>query len=126
VVNHVGTICPILDARKGELYAASFESNGTELRRRMPDVLVTPESLLATLPAPCVVLGDAVERYGALFHDRLGAAATILPFPTHGPRGGVVATLGWELLHAGHAVEPHQLEPFYIRPSEAEVNAIRN
>ena len=126
VVDRVGTICPILDARKGELYAASFGSNGTELRRLTADVLVTPDSLLTTLPTPCVVLGDAVERYGAFFRDRLGADATILPFETHAPRGGVVATVGWELLQTGSAVETHQLEPFYIRPSEAEVNAIRN
>lgn len=126
MVDHTGVICPALDARKGELYAASFESNGVALKRLSADALVTPESLLATLPTPCVVLGDAVERYGSLFKDRLGTHATILPFETHAPRGGVVATMGWEFLQTGPAMEAHQIEPFYIRPSEAEVNAIRN
>ncbi len=126
VVHRTGAICSILDARKGELYAAAFESNGTQLKRLRADVLVTPDALLPTLPTPCCVLGDAVERYGEVFKERLGAGATILPFETHAPRGGVVASMGWEFLQTGTAAATHALEPFYIRPSEAEVNAIRN
>lgn len=125
VTDYEGVICPVLDARKGELYAAAFESRPTGLKRLTADALVTPESLLEVLPTPCVVLGDAVPRYGALLASRLGAAVTLLPFETHAPRGGIVALLGWERMQAGQTADLHQLEPFYIRPSEAEVNAIR-
>lgn len=125
VTDYEGVVCPVLDARKGELYAAAFESSPAGLKRLTGDALVTPESLLDVLPTPCVVLGDAVPRYGALLESRLGAAVTLLPFETHAPRGGIVALLGWERMQAGQTADLHQLEPFYIRPSEAEVNAIR-
>jgi tRNA threonylcarbamoyladenosine biosynthesis protein TsaB len=125
VADHHGVICTVLDARKGELYAASFESSAAGLKRLTADALVTPESLLDALPTPCIVLGDAVERYGALIESRLGRQVTLLPFETHAPRGGVVAAIGLERLQAGQAADVHQLEPFYIRPSEAEVNAAR-
>lgn len=126
VVDRTGVICPLLDARKGEVYAASFESTAAGLKRLTADALVTPASLLDILPTPCVVLGDAVERYGALIASRLGARVTVLPFETHAPRGGVVAVLGGERLRAGQVADTHQLEPVYMRPSEAEVNVARD
>lgn len=121
-----GVICPVLDARKGELYAAAFVARAGQLRRIAADALVTPDELLDTLPTPCVVLGDAVERYGGLFQSRLGGRVTVLPFETHAPRGGVVALMGCERLQAGERADLQQLEPFYIRPSEAEVRSIRD
>ena len=125
VVHYEGVICSVLDARKGELYAASFEASGGALTRLSADALVTPESLLEILPTPCVVLGDAVERYGELFKSRLGPRVTVLPFETYAPRGGVVARMGWERLQEGEIVDLHQIEPCYVRSSEAEMNAIR-
>ena len=125
VVHYEGAICSVLDARKGELYAASFESSGAALTRLTADALVTPESLLEVLPTPCVVLGDAVQRYGEFFKSRLGPRVTVLPFETYAPRGGVVARLGWEHLQAGETADLRDIEPCYVRPSEAEVNALR-
>jgi tRNA threonylcarbamoyladenosine biosynthesis protein TsaB len=126
VADHDGVICPVLDARKGELYAAAFAACAGQLTRIATDALVTPESLLDTLPTPCVVLGDAVERYGALFQSRWGERVTVLPFATHAPRGGVVALLGRERLLAGETADLQQLEPFYIRPAEAAARSIRD
>ena len=126
VADRDGVICPVLDARKGELYAAAFAACEGQLKRLTADALVTPQELLDQLPTPCVVLGDAVERYGILFQRRLGERVTVLPFETYAPRGGVVALMGWERLQAGESADLQQLEPFYIRPSEAEVRFIRD
>jgi len=126
VADRDGVICPVLDARKGELYAATFTACAGQLQRLSADALVTPQELLDRLPTPCVVLGDAVERYGLLFQRRLGERVTVLPFETYAPRGGVVALMGWERLQAGESADLQQLEPVYIRPSEAEARAIRD
>lgn len=126
VMDRDSVICPVLDARKGELYAAAFAARDGQLQRLTADALVTPEALLDHLPTPCVVLGDAVERYGSVFQRRLGEGVTVLPFETHAPRGGVVALMGCERLQVGESVDLQQFEPFYIRPSEAEARAIRD
>jgi tRNA threonylcarbamoyladenosine biosynthesis protein TsaB len=123
VVGYRGVICPLLDARKGELYAACFESGANGWQRLTPDALVTAECLLELLPPSCVLLGDGVPRAGAWLRDRLGPGVTLLPAETHGPRGGVIASLGRERLLAGQSADVASLEPFYARPSEAEVNA---
>ncbi len=116
-----GALCPTLDARKGEVYAACFRSSSTGVERLSEDVLLTPEALLRMLPTPCVVLGDAVGVYGSLLRERLGADVTLLPEDTHGPSGGVVAAMGLERLLADGPDDLTQLEPRYIRPSEAEL-----
>ncbi len=120
VADHRGVICALLDARKGELYAACFESHAGGWRRLTPDQLVTPDALSRILPTPCLVLGDAVARYVDVLRERLGPRATLLPFETYGPRGGMIARMGWERLQAGAVDELRGIEPFYVRPSDAE------
>jgi len=122
---HHGTICTVLDARKGELYAACFASESGGVRRLTPDAVVTPEALVARIVLPCVILGDALPRYEAFLREHLGSQATILPYDTHGPRGGIVATIGWERLQAGATDMAASLEPTYVRPPDAERNARR-
>jgi tRNA threonylcarbamoyladenosine biosynthesis protein TsaB len=121
VAHFDGKVCSVLDARKGELYAASFQSSNGVLRRLTDDLLLTPEELLNILPTPCVMLGDAVAAYGTFLQQHLGAAVTLLPSDTYGPRGGVVATMADERLQAGGPDDFSQLEPCYVRPSEAEL-----
>ena len=117
-------ICALLDARKGEVYAACFEPTDAGLRRLTDDLLLTPEALLERLPVPCVILGDGVTAYGTFLHSRLRGRVTLLPSDAYGPRGGVVATMGAERLQAGNVADFSSLEPAYIRPSEAERKAL--
>lgn len=115
-----GAVCAVLDARKGELYAALFESSTAGCRRLTADQLVTAEALVALLPAPCVVVGDGGTVCASALRAHFGERVTVLP-ETHGPRGGVVAALGWERLRAGQLADVPSLEPTYVRPSEAEL-----
>lgn len=124
VAHHHGIICPLLDARKGELYAASFEATASGWRRLSDDALTTAAAFVATAPTPCVVLGDAVVAYGAMLREHLGPRASILPWETYGPRGSVIAALGAERLRAGISDPLSALEPFYIRRSEAELKLV--
>lgn len=117
-------ICAVLDARKGEVYAACFAPTVTGLRRLTDDLLLTPEALLDRIPLPCVILGDGVTAYGPFLRDRLGERVTVLPSDQYGPRGGMVAMLGAGRLRAGLIDEFASLEPAYIRPSEAELKAL--
>jgi len=111
------TICAALDARKREVYAALFVATEAAPRRVSTDVALAPEALAARLTPPCVLVGDAGEVYGEV----LGAGATLRPFATHHPRGGVIARLGAERIAAGEGANPGQLEPTYVRAPDAEL-----
>jgi tRNA threonylcarbamoyladenosine biosynthesis protein TsaB len=109
------TICAALDARRHEVYAATFAALPSGPRRLTADAALRPEALAARLEPPCVVVGDAVDAYGRI----LGARAALRPFATHHPRGGVVARLGCERAAAGEGANPGAVEPVYVRPPDA-------
>ena len=110
------TVCAALDARKMEVYAALFAVRAEGLERLTPDLALAPAALAARLAPPCLLVGDAAEVYG----DVLASRATVRPFATHHPRGGLIARLGWDRLRAGQGGDPGTLEPVYVRPSDAE------
>lgn len=118
-------VAAALDARKGELYAAVFRRVGAELEPCVPEQLVSFEAFLASLPRPCTILGDAVERYGDLFHQRLGEHGNILPFPQWAPRARVVAQLARRQLARFGLPTQWPEEPHYLRPPEAQVHRSR-
>ena len=117
-----GLICPLLDARKREIYAALFrrDSEGN-LIKLLPDQALVSQQLLEQITEPCLFLGDGVEAYGGLIRQHRGVRAHVLPFTTHHPRGAVVAQMAWERLRAGSSDDLQSLVPAYVRPPEAVV-----
>lgn len=115
------TICPILDARKKEVYTALFkyDKNGSIIRKT-EDMTISPELLADQIQEPVVFLGDAVYVYGALLRKRLGDRTFFAPVNCMLPSGLSVAAIGLEKLSKGETMSPIEV-PAYIRKSEAEV-----
>ena len=67
-----GLLCPVLDARKGEVYAAAFRWSGDEPVCVAAPVAVTPERFAASLRPPCTLVGDGVDAYFELWRRALG------------------------------------------------------
>ena len=112
VTDWEGNVCPLLDARKGEVYAAFFHREGHgRLERLTPDQVCTPHALLDRFATPCLFLGDGVERYGDLIVERCGPAARLLPFATHHPHGLIVAQMAWKRLSQGESDDLSTLVP---------------
>jgi tRNA threonylcarbamoyladenosine biosynthesis protein TsaB len=111
------TICAALDARKREVYAATFAATPDGPRRQSRDVALAPDALAERLPPGCVLVGDAAEVYP----DALGRHTIVRPFATHHPRGGVIARLGAARVAAGEGANPGSLEPTYVRAPDAEL-----
>jgi tRNA threonylcarbamoyladenosine biosynthesis protein TsaB len=115
------TVCPVLDARKKEVYAAFFRREKDACLRLTPDMAVAPEALLDRLPQGRVMfLGDGGGLFGPFFRARLGDRAV---FPSAGeglPSAGAVGRLAFRLAGEGRAKDPRSAVPAYIRRSEAE------
>jgi tRNA threonylcarbamoyladenosine biosynthesis protein TsaB len=144
-----GLICPILDARKGEVYTAVYCSPSPDQVWRLSEYqAVAPESLWShlaekTWPAqtepvdirgrllePSVplapgrvvtFLGDGTAVYWEEIVQKLGPRAYRALPGQNWPRAAQAAFLGLERLRAGGAPGLFEITPAYIRPSEAEV-----
>lgn len=114
-------ICPILDARKGEIYCALFRHEGDRLIRLMDDAAVAPDRLLSYIQQPTVFLGDGLAVYEGLLRSELKELALFSPLAGRRGCAAAVAELGRRLLLDGHRDDLAQLAPHYLRPSEAEL-----
>ena len=115
-------ICPIIDARKREVYAAFYRyDNENILKRQSPYEAIGPEELARRIDERTIFIGDGVKTYGDFLKNCLPTLAIFPPAPLHVPRGSVVAQLGLGLLRQGDYLNLATFAPLYIRPSEAEV-----
>jgi len=119
-------VCPILDAKKGEVYTALYRHRGGELERLTDYRAVRPARLVAELDGPVCFLGDGVLAYGDLILAEMGNRAYFVPPPRRYPSGACVAELGARRLSEGGAEDPTRLVPLYIRLSEAELAKARH
>jgi tRNA threonylcarbamoyladenosine biosynthesis protein TsaB len=115
-------ICPILDARKAEVYTALYRyEGGTRVKRLTPYRAVRPEELVAQIREKTIFIGDGTRAYGDYFRNTLPSLALFPSLPLRVPHGSVVATLGLELLQRGETLDVPAFIPIYVRPSEAEM-----
>lgn len=123
-------VCPVLDARKNEVYAALYMPDGRPgLQCICPPAPVAPEMLVELIKHNldhlgkdrCVLLGDGLTRYGKFFAGRLGASYLQAPPHLMLPRASALATLAMEKFKQGQVEDPFTLRPIYLRLSEAEM-----
>jgi tRNA threonylcarbamoyladenosine biosynthesis protein TsaB len=118
-------VCPILDAKKGEVYTSLFHWEAGGMVRDWDYLALTPDALCARLPGPVTFIGDGVAAYGEVLTQTLGPRARLAPPGRRLPSAACVAHLGHCRLLLGDSVAPARLMPLYIRPSEAELKRRR-
>jgi tRNA threonylcarbamoyladenosine biosynthesis protein TsaB len=114
-------VCPLLDARKNEVYAGLYSC------RPLPtplqdDCTLPPAEFLKQLSGPVIFLGDGAIRYRQLIDELLGDKALFAP-PSHAiPLACHGAPLAEAAFRNGQALSAEQLLPSYLRLSEAEIS----
>src|SRR3989442_5911899 len=108
-------VCPVLDARKREVYASLYRWDGADMRREWDYLALAPADLARRLDEPVIVLGDAADQFDSP-HSRPTRP------PRRGPSPAAVGFLGHSRLAVGDTIAPADLVPIYLRPSEAELN----
>ncbi len=112
-------LCPILDARKKQLYAALYCWKAKAWDKLTPDLLLTPAELAAKIDQPVMFLADAASEYGEFLQHTLGERARFAPQNFCFPRAQQVAELGLVELKAGRTVSAQELVPHYVRRPDA-------
>ncbi|MBA7654948.1 tRNA threonylcarbamoyladenosine biosynthesis protein TsaB [subsurface metagenome] len=111
-------ICPILDARKGEVYCALYR-NRKRLTKHMacePDELLKKIALrVKGQGSRAIFLGDGIEVYGDLIKKKLGKKAVFAPKARRLPSASSIAELGLRKLRGKKKSELSTLKPIYVR-----------
>jgi tRNA threonylcarbamoyladenosine biosynthesis protein TsaB len=114
------TLVPLLDAKKGELYAGFYRSTGEGVEAVAPEAALPPAALAeraGALPSP-LLLGGGLDAHAAA----LAGLPRLAEGPAFPPAAAVAALAAPRLV--GAAYDPQALfalEPHYVRPSEAEL-----
>lgn len=114
-------VCPVLDARKDELYAAVYDTSSGVPVAVVPEAALSPEALFAELGkrglSSPVFLGSGLEVYSKRIVEGLPAA--LLAEGLSVVRASVVGRLAYAKRE--EAAGPEALSPVYLRRSEAEI-----
>ncbi|GMR03268.1 MAG: tRNA (adenosine(37)-N6)-threonylcarbamoyltransferase complex dimerization subunit type 1 TsaB [Thermodesulfovibrionia bacterium] len=124
-------ICPMLDARKNEVYTGLYKWEGGICRKIIPETAAIPLNFLKDIKKfyalkkikePTVFMGEGIKIYKKIIMDTLKTNASFAPASAMSPSASSVAEIAIEKLKKGISTDPVSLTPFYIRKSEAEVH----
>ncbi len=114
-----GSICPVLDARRGEVYFSRFSWHDGELRCEQAAQVAIPERAFAVAAEASLFIGSGARRYHDLIAERLGSKAHFVPAWADTLRAAVVAALGQRQLSKGLGVKASAVLPTYLRAADA-------
>lgn len=122
-----GFICPVLDARKGQVYTALYEGGSGKLQRIEPAAALTPAELSERLKdyrGEILFLGDALDNGGLKEEiiSLVGSRYVEAPPELRWIRSSLVLKKGIEQWEEEGPLPLYSLKPLYLRLSEAERN----
>ncbi|MDZ7641720.1 MAG: tRNA (adenosine(37)-N6)-threonylcarbamoyltransferase complex dimerization subunit type 1 TsaB [Desulfurivibrio sp.] len=121
-------VCPLIDARKGEVFSAFFsfsptaEHRAAPVGRRTSDYLALPPAELAVrITTPTLLLGSGAELYREQLREQLAELAIFAPPTLFFPRAAAVGQLALDKWQRRDFLAPATAAPLYIRPSDAKL-----
>ena len=120
---HQGIVCPIMDARRNQVYTGIYRFEELELITVREPAAMGIEELVAVLDKigePTVFLGDGVPVYRDKIDRAMYIAHTFAPPHLAMQRAGSVASLGAVLASRGIMQTADEHVPEYLRVSQAE------
>lgn len=115
-------ICAVMDARRSQVYNARFKATGKGLERYMDDRAISIDDLAVELKksqTPQILVGDGAQL---CYNELLGRGVSVELAPSHLQLQGAwgVTRGAVELIKVGKVSTSQELEPVYLRMSQAE------
>jgi tRNA threonylcarbamoyladenosine biosynthesis protein TsaB len=109
----------VLDAKRDQIFTASFENQGGNPVPREPAHLDSLRAMLDRTPRPVHLLGEGIP-YHEKFIPKDDPDVHLTDAAAWQAHASVVAELGAAMARAGAFADPMPLTPIYIRKPEAE------
>lgn len=116
-------ICPLIDARKGQVYTAFYtrdadDQSGRAIHRQTDYRACTIEEVVSEIKAKTTFFGDGAQKYNDDLAAALGPLYIRGPEELDFPRAVFTALAGFNLFKKGAETNPAQIIPLYIRPPD--------
>jgi len=116
-------ICPVLDARKKEVYTAFYRVNDSGTVEKVSEIVaLSPQDLALQVGEPVVMIGDGAVVYKELFKEMLGDKLEIVAAHLNEPSATSLGMLSGEHFINGVVLDIDTAVPLYVRSSDAELN----
>jgi len=116
-------VCPMMDARRNQVYTGIYEFVGEEMNILVPQKAVAIEEILEQLNAigrPVIFLGDAVPVQEKTIQERMKVPYRFAPAHMARQRAGALGALAFVYYQAGRVEHAREHKPEYLRLSQAE------
>jgi len=114
-------ICPMIDARREQVYAGSYTDDGAEsLTNIIPERLFKADDFLELIGGDAVFIGTGAVKYGEIIRRKLAGRSCFVVDHLHQVYASAVGILGGRKALAGEMTDAVKLIPLYLRRSEAE------
>lgn len=121
--NVKGVICPIMDAKREQVYTGIFEYEGDELKTLFDTDAVPVTEIIKKLNEigkEVTFLGDGVPVYKDIIKDSIKVPYHYAPANLARQRAASVCVLAADMIKEGKTVDAAMMRPEYLRLSQAE------
>ncbi len=117
-------ICPLIDARKSEVYTALYKRENGKLLQLTKIIAIKPNKLPDYIKESVIFVGDGSVLYKDELIDLFDDLALFAPFELFYPRASSVGSLAVHKFLEKDFLDPIDSGPIYVRKSDAELNFI--
>ncbi|WP_100334206.1 tRNA (adenosine(37)-N6)-threonylcarbamoyltransferase complex dimerization subunit type 1 TsaB [Bacillus alkalisoli] len=114
-----GVICPIMDARRGQVFTGLYEWENDRLVTKREDINILLTDWLEEikmLNKKVLFIGEDVDKFKEVIRGQLGEMAHLASFVQHNGRPSELCKIGMEM----EPTNVHHFVPNYTRLAEAE------
>ncbi len=117
-------ICPLLDARRGEVYFSRYRLTDGRLKKELEEQVCAPENTIRDINEACIFVGNGTLLYQKMLSDMIGDSAFFAPMPQNAIKASTVAFLSLNKFQNKDTDDIDRFIPHYIRKSDAELNLV--
>ena len=115
-------ICPILDARRGEVYFSRYRFLNGHLKKQTKERVAPPDQAVEDLNESCLFVGNGALLYKEMILEKMGELASFAPLIQNTIRASTMAYLSMAKFENNDTDDIEKILPYYIRKSDAELN----
>jgi tRNA threonylcarbamoyladenosine biosynthesis protein TsaB len=116
-------ICPILDARKGEVYTSLYEVVNDALEKKWDDLVIPLDEFAARIAGEIILVGESKAEDARVLAVRNGGRATVAGAAELRHQGSFIAALGAARVARDDVDDAATAEPLYVRAPGASVKS---